>query len=79
VRFVLSVLNEQVLSPGRAAKLRQRIETLAAHELRGQSQATVIASKKAAPLQLQKQLDTAQRNLAFAESEDQRRIALVVD
>jgi hypothetical protein len=80
VRFVLSVLKEQVLSPDRLTKLRQRVETLAADELGGNSQAALIASKKAALLQLQRQLETAQRNLAFAETENQRRrIALVVD
>jgi hypothetical protein len=80
VSFVLSVVKERVLSPTRLGKLRQRLATLAGHELGGQQQVSLIASKRTALLQLQKLRAIAQRKLGIAESDDQRpRNALIVD
>jgi hypothetical protein len=72
--FLLGCVRQRVLSPSLRAELEKRLRALAERERIQACPDTILASKRAALAELQKNKDRAGKNLLLAENEAQYRI-----
>ena len=71
-RFVLACLRQRVLAPSAMAKLRAELERLAAQESGGDPAAARLEARRAELAAVDKRLATVGRNMALAETPEER-------